>query len=1067
MNASRPATDFQPAGFFVLRTPLLPFDDFLAWSQGAAGDRTVLCQRLRAHVARPEVRAALFVASPALEERLDAELAASEGPAAQKMERALVRYLTRMMARCTPFGLFAGCSVGTVADETRFELTAQRCYRRHTRLDMDYQHVLAGVLGQLPAVRQSLTYRPNSSLYRVPGRLCYIEARRPDDRTSHHVIAVQDTDYLQAILASARDGASCTQLADALLAFAPDASREEADEYVAELIDSQVLVSDFHPTITGAESLAELVEQLRPVAAACPQVEVLQKVRTDLALIDAGGLAVPAARYRAVADRLRDLPAEFELGRLFQVDMIKPAAQATLAPVQLQEIARGITILHRLARPLPAQLQHLTRFRQAFVARYEAQEVPLVEVLDAETGIGFGGGPLPTMSLLEGINLPNPGEAESLWRKQDDHLLRRVVEATANGRQELVLSPEDLDALADTAMPLPDSFAAMAAIARFPGNDGDEFQIHLVGGYGPSGARLMGRFCYADPGFHKHVQDYLRAEEALNSGAVFAEIVHVPERERVGNILFRPVFRDYEISFLGRSGALRDHQLPLSDLLVSVVGDEVRLRSARLGRRVIPRLTTAHNFRMAGHVLYRFLAELQEQGHVPGLRWDWGALRCLPFLPRVVTGRVVLSRACWRLDSPELKALAAGGFAGIEEWRQRRRLPRLVELSEGEDALLIDLENVLSVEMFLDVIRKRDEALLVEMFPSPEHLCATGPEGRYVHELIVPFIRKAANDQKPEEVRSSGVLDQASPLVSGPDRRFPPGSEWLYAKMYLGPIGVDQLLREVIGPLVRQLQAQQSVDRWFFVRYGDPDWHLRLRFQGNPSQLHDRVLPALEQALAPWLYDGRIRRFQLDTYEREVERYGGLEGICWSERFFHADSEAALAIVAQLAEDARAEQRWRLALYGSHRLLEELGLDLAGRLAVVRHMRENFGREQRADDKVRQQLGEKFRKERKALTTLLERPESVSGMDFALAAFNVRKLQWAGAMDELRRCDQAGRLTRPLTELAGSYVHMHANRVLLSDHRAQELVLYDLLLRYYQSQAARAPAARAPGADGS
>jgi thiopeptide-type bacteriocin biosynthesis protein len=159
--------------------------------------------------------------------------------------------------------------------------------------------------------------------------------------------------------------------------------------------------------------------------------------------------------------------------------------------------------------------------------------------------------------------------------------------------------------------------------------------------------------------------------------------------------------------------------------------------------------------------------------------------------------------------------------------------------------------------------------------------------------------------------------------------------------------------------------------------------------------------------------------------------------------------------VAQLAEDTRADQRWRLALYGSHRLLEDLGLDLAGKLSLVRRLREGLGRELRADAKVRQRLGEKFRQERKTLTGLLEHPESGLGSDFALAALDTRRLQWASSMDELRRCEQAGRLTRPLAELADSYVHMHVNRVLLSEHRAQELVLYDFLLRYYQSLAAR------------
>jgi thiopeptide-type bacteriocin biosynthesis protein len=563
----------------------------------------------------------------------------------------------------------------------------------------------------------------------------------------------------------------------------------------------------------------------------------------------------------------------------------------------------------------------------------------------------------------------------------------------------------------------------------------------------------MGRFCHADDMLRAHVERYLHAEEALDPEAVFAEIVHVPDYERVGNVLFRPLLRPYEITFLGRSGAPPDRQLPLSDLLVSVVGEQVRLRSARLGCRVVPRLTAAHVLRAKGHVLYRFLGTLQDQGRTSTLGWNWGPLGRLPFLPRISSGRLVLARASWRLNHAERKALAAGGFEAAQQLRRRRQLPRLVELLEGENSLPIDLDNLLSVEMFVDLVQKQDDVVLVEMFPAPEQLAAIGPEGHFVHELVVPFIRAEKGKHQAEVCPCDPRPPSAFVPLSA--RRFPPGSEWFYAKLYTGPLGVDQLLREVVRPLVQELQARQTVDRWFFVRYADPDWHLRVRFHGEPDRLQKDLLPAMRQAVAPILGNGRVWCFQLDTYEREIERYGGLDGVIASEALFHADSEAVLAVVAQLAEDTRADQRWRLALYGSHLLLEALGLDLAGKLEVVRRLRQELGRQIGAGDTLRWQLGERFRKERPSLTALLGHSESDPGLDLPLAGLRARRIESSLAIAELRRCEQAGRLTRPLAELAESFVHMHLNRLLLSDHQTQELVLYDFLVRIYQSQAAR------------
>jgi hypothetical protein len=73
-----------------------------------------------------------------------------------------------------------------------------------------------------------------------------------------------------------------------------------------------------------------------------------------------------------------------------------------------------------------------------------------------------------------------------------------------------------------------------------------------------------------------------------------------------------------------------------------------------------------------------------------------------------------------------------------------------------------------------------------------------------------------------------------------------------------------------------------------------------------------------------------------------------------------------------------------------------------------------------------------------------------------LAVFGRRSERLAPVIAELKSGEESGRLTVPVIELVSSYVHMHADRLLRSAQRQQELVLYDLLARFYESQAARA-----------
>jgi thiopeptide-type bacteriocin biosynthesis protein len=1072
---------FAPADFFVFRTPLLPFDEFLKWSVGleAAGalddpqrfeqaysaDCARLRERLHAIVTRPEVRDALFVASPNIIERFHLWTDDPTSERGRKVEHVLVRYFSRMTARPTPFGLFAGCSIGTIGNQTQLTIEGREHYGRHTRLDNDYLFALIGALTHDPSLRELFNYHPNDSLYRAAGRLRYVESRLENKLRTYHLVAAEATSYLDDTLARAREGATVETLAAALVD--EDISSDEAREYITELIESQILVPDLALQVTGSEPVHTLISQLREHEATAEAAHTLDRTRAEIELIDEAGLGIEPERYLSIARQLETLPAKVEPPRLFQVDMTKPAPEATLGGAVLDEIMRGIDVLRRLFARADTGL--LKQFREAFAARYEEREVPLVEALDEEIGVGFGASEENSPLLKDLLFPPQSEESQLENAPRHELLLRKLSEALQSGAQEIALTPVELDAISDkNAPPLPDTFEIVARISAQSQAtlERGEFQVFMEHIEGPSGARMLGRFCHADEALHKHVLSHLRAEESFHPEAIFAEIVHLPGG-RIGNIIARPVLRDYEIPYLGRSGASAEHQIPATDLLLSVRAGLIRLRSARLNREVIPRLTNAHNYAMADLGVYKFLCALAQQRVAGGLWWDWGALAIAPFLPRVTTGRLVLVLARWRVNKDELRALGklhgAARFQAVQKWREARRLPRLVTLADGDNVLPIDFDNALSVESFIQLVKERETAMLVEMFPAPDHLCAHGTEGAFVHELVVPFVsvpsaRAGGSDRTVAESRP--VTRQLPQAVL--TRRFAPGSEWLYIKLYTGTATADALLRDIMRPLVNSLMQSGAANQWFFIRYGDPEWHLRLRFHGEPEKLQCEAMPIINAALSPLLDDGRIWRLQLDTYEREVERYGGAEGIVLAEQLFHADSEAALEIVEMLEPgDAGADERWRLTCYGIDLLLTDFGFDLKGKHAILKQTREAFAKEFRADKNLSGQLSEKFRKERQSLEALLTSAhEDEHPLAPGVAVLHRRSEHLSQIIAALKTCEEAGLLSAPSARLLPSYIHMHANRLLRSAQRQQELVIYDLMTRLYESRIARAADAK-------
>ena len=235
-----------------------------------------------------------------------------------------------------------------------------------------------------------------------------------------------------------------------------------------------------------------------------------------------------------------------------------------------------------------------------------------------------------------------------------------------------------------------------------------------------------------------------------------------------------------------------------------------------------------------------------------------------------------------------------------------------------------------------------------------------------------------------------------------------------------------------------------------------------MRLHGEPARLLDEVLPALRGAVAPLLADGQVWKVQLDTYEREVERYGGADGVELAERIFQADSAAALEILEMLEEgDEGSDERWRLTLSGIDLLLQDFGFDSKAMRSLLEEARQEFAKELRTDAGVRRELGDRFRKECKAIELLLDASRAEEGpLAPGLAVLRGRSSRLAPLIADMKGLERAGRLSRPLMAIAPSFVHMHVNRMLCSMNRNSELVLYDFLARIYEARAARAKISR-------
>lgn len=1060
-------TPWRASGFFGLRTPLLPADTLRALGEGLEApavwqqphlleqalerDAERLRERLRALVARPEIREALWLGSPGLEASLEVWLRAPLSPRGQRVERGLVRYVMRMAGRATPLGLFAGVSVGTFGPRTQLRLEPLQRHRRRTRPRREALRSLTDALAREPTLRQALVYRPNSSLVRAQGRVRYYETPSTPGQ-ERRAVSVEETDYLRSTLERAAPGARLEELAAALVG--EEVSSEDARAYIEELVDSQVLVAELEPPLTGPEPLEALVATLRECGRS-DTAERLERLQRELSALDDAGVGQPPSRYQELAQRMEASPGGPSPQRPFSVDLFKPAPGLSLRESIVPELLRGIEVMRRLHVSGPDKTW--TEFRQVFEARYGQREVPLVQALE-ELPFGRNPAPDPTaIPWLQGAVEPAPQPHRLVqWGTAQDVLLRKLQKAWETGAQEVQLEEADTRdwPIADIRS-LPDAWSTMfTLLAASPeAVDRGDYRLSLAIIAGPAGVRQLKRFCSLDESLRRHVERHLRAEEALKPEALFVDIVHAPAGGlRTSDIVQHPVMRAWELPYLGRSGAPREHQLPVEDLRVSVREGRFVLRSQRLGVEVCPRLPHADNFRRERQAVYRFLCEYQAEGHLPWLFPHLGPLSEVRYLPRLVSGRVILLPALWRLEREELERLELAGraerFHAVQLLRRERRLPRMLALSEvgnAEQTLTLDLDNVLSVEGFLRRVRRREQVLLREVFLGPESLCVSGPEGHFVHELVVPFVRAPSHAEPSSPSRGRAVAF----------RQWLPGEQWLHVRLHGGSTSGDEVVRTVVVPVARRAMSTGAADGWFFERAGEADWHLRVSLWGEPQRLLHETLPALQEAVAREVEAARLSRLSVHPFARDDGAWGGEEAARRLEQVFHADSEACADMLERLPGDEGRELRWWAGLVGAQLLLGDWGLRPERQLAVLQQLLRRLSRRLRLRPHPRR-LGAVYRQRAHVLQAVLGTRSLQTPLAPALEVLRQRSLRLAPLLAELRELERGGRLTVSGEELVSTVLQGHVNRMIQAPRHEEELAVYDFLARHHRSHLARA-----------
>ena len=1037
----------------------------------------------------PLIREGIFLASRPLydeiirflekertEDNADIQQKKSDSKSAGSLLQSLYKYISRMSNRATPFGIFSGVTHLEWGADTNIVLNNR--FRRQITPDAEMSLQIAK---RMEEENPDAQYRINNTLYRQGNEYRFISYTVTEGERFYQLTSLKNNEVLEYLIEDMRDFALSRTQIIALSGYETD----EFLPFLNQLIDIQFLKYAHQPgiglafpefilqsnhnatsgnsenshlsglsativmpnpkeivsednttiftnnqkfkrrtkTVTLNPDLKQIIEKFEVINHSAVSSDNCQSVKSVSNNQSVNQVNNYIDQYQALETDVADFLGS-KLANTFHVTRFNQLDHAVLSSNIQHKLEKAIKLLNNLNRHEPNP--RLERFKKDFQDKYQERSVSLLELFDTDIGLQYGKLYEKATLFTEGLEDASFGNGQPRqYQPLDLELLKVLTEAFHDAEYTFVI---------------PDNFVAERPMDQLPHTMSVTFQafdngnilLEQVSGTGAIG--LLSRFASGSEEISGLASEMTKEEALANPDALYAEIVHLPE-ERSMNIMAHPPFWTYEIQYIDHANG--NHVIHLADLDVLLVGDTFHLYSRKHQKEIIPRLSSAYNYSRSQHPIYTFLCDIQHQQTNNILIFKWGELaRDQVFFPRVVTKLgVILQRATWRFSVAILSTfnIAGQSFEQLKEiladFRSYWMLPVQFLIVKGDNELLIDCENDISLRvLFKEISKKTSELILKECLHQEWNtVVKDGLKNSYAHQFVAPFsISNLINKPK---------INSVSTQLK---REFLPGSEWLYIKFFLSENSVQPILLQLyqlLEGLSVTTTEPRLINKWFFIRYKEGGNHIRVRIELSDPFYFQQVYFAIMTEMETAIQDRVISSVQLDTYVREIERYSP-EKMEMAEELFAIDSRFCCQTFDLLKQNYM-DKDWLLIFWPVMDYLQRMSSDKSLQLKFAERQLAYFLRE--FDDKaVKVQIDQLNRKYRNEVEQLpLQYRDLLEARKIAVdSALNNKNISW----DD---------------RFSGSMIHMLLNRYFNTQQRLHECLLYGFIVKALKTDIAR------------
>ena len=617
----------------------------------------------------------------------------------RKLYISVYKYFSRICVRCTPFECLSSYSLRSRGEDENIILSEEK--EELISYDTAFLSFLVEKIKSIPLSRNHLTFYTNPSIYSIGSKYHYIEYQ---SGSNEYVFSQVDSFiYSKQIFNFASHGTTLENIYQFLIGKKVDS--DSSSQIISFLVDSQLILSELDYFIKDKT----YIKRMEDIVSKIPELNTL----SSLLNLNTDGKKPLKIINEEIAETFNNIFPDSKVSRFFTVNVKREISSGSLNNKVYSNIYQALSFYFKVCYVPKADLTSLAKFKDLFYERYGEARVPLMEALDPIAGIGYPINDAIQINtpLLEGISIPqvNKENNEYILSRLEKIVIQRIADSAIKGI-ELLINDNDIKGCDEQSNIIPHSFSILTEL--FSDDNGDNI-VYFRGISNKTGIAPLTRYQKVDKEINRLIVELIDRENiSYGKECLLSDLVYMTHTN-IDNILETEFQRKSKIIYLYGSGVGGEYDITISDLLIFVENNTLKLWSKKLKKYICPINSTVHNYKTEDLCYYHFLSEFIKTTRNDSHLHLSSLYELLTFIPRIRYKNCIFLPASWKVSYDEYRLLKSYikmldknlGLYNISEWRITRKLPLMTLYYEGDLSLLINWENSISISALLQTVR--------------------------------------------------------------------------------------------------------------------------------------------------------------------------------------------------------------------------------------------------------------------------------------------------------------------------------------------------------------------------